>query len=100
MSHKKRTRSIFNNIITGTSASATSATSAPPAPSKKKRKIQNQPESNPELNLLDIQSTLEKILNQNNEINEKVDELLDRVARIEEDRVVDQEFINVLNFLT
>lgn len=103
MSYKKRTRTTFSNIIAGTSASSSSAPSAPPAPSKKKRKIQNTTETgerNSELSLFDIQATLEKILSQNDELNGKVNELLDRVARIEEDNAIDKEFINVLNFLT
>lgn len=101
MSYKKRTRATFSNIIAGTSASASSAPSIPSAPSKKKRKIQNPTEireSSSEISLFDIHATLEKILSQNNELNGKINELLDRVARIEEDRVIDQEFINVLNF--
>ena len=44
--------------------------------------------------------TLEKIVIQNSELNAKVDEVLERVAKIEENRVIDQEFINVLNFLS
>ena len=44
--------------------------------------------------------TLEKIVIQNSELNAKVDEVLEYVVKIEEDHVINQEFINVLNFLS
>ena len=93
---RKHARETFGNIIAGSSGN----TSAPPAPSKKRRKIRNLTEtieSSSEVGLLDIKVILERILNQNSELNTKVNEILSRVARIESDRVIDQDFINVLN---
>jgi hypothetical protein len=91
MSNNKR-RDIFSKIIAG---------SAPPPP-KKKRKP-NRPEHTEhsehteEISLSSIQETLDKISKQQSDLDTKVNEILDRVIRIEEDRIVDQEFINVLN---
>lgn len=98
MSNNKRdkVRETFGNIIAGSSRRA-SASPAPPAPPKKRRRIQETIESRSEVSLSDIKATLERILSQNSELNTKVNEILNRVARIERDRVIDQNFINVLN---
>jgi uncharacterized protein YdgA (DUF945 family) len=104
MSSNKRTRATFKNILSGTSTVTSSNLSVPSVPSdrqRKKRKMQSPlPTESRSISLIDIQMTLEKIVIQNSELNAKVDEVLERVAKIEEDRVIDQEFINVLNFLS
>ena len=73
-----------------------------PLPLQKKRKP-NRPEHTEylehieEISLSSIQEILDKISKQQSNLDMKVNEILDRVIRIEEDRIVDQEFINVLN---
>ena len=94
MSYKRHAKETFSNIIAGSSGNA------PAPPSRKRRKIRNLTEtieSSSEVSLSDIKVTLEKILHQNSELNTKVNEILNCVARIERDRVIDQDFINVLN---
>lgn len=104
MSSNKRTRATFKSILSGTSAVTSSNPSVPPVSSdrqrKKKRTQSPVPTESRSISLFDIQITLEKIVNQNAELTAKVDEVLERVAKIEEDRAIDQEFLNVLNFLS
>ena len=93
MSHNKRSKDIFSKIIAGDSVRL-----------NKKRKS-NRSEHIPlttehttdEISLSDIRGTLDRILKQNSEMDVKINDILNRVIRIEEYQIVDQEFINVLN---
>jgi len=87
---RKHARETFGSILAGIAPT-------PPTLPKKKRKIQTETESSSEVNLIDIKVMLDRISDQNAELNTKVNEILNRVARIERDRVIDQDFINVLN---
>jgi len=89
MSHNKR-RNIFSKIIAG---------SVSPNKKRKPNRLEHTEysEHTEETSLSSIQKILDKISKQQSDLNTKVNEILDRVIRIEEDRIVDQEFINVLN---
>jgi len=87
---RKHARETFSSILAG-------IIPTPSTPPKKKRKIRTETESSSEVNLIDIKVMLDRISDQNSELNTKVNEILNRVARIERDRVIDQDFINVLN---
>ena len=104
MSSNKRTRAIFKNILSGTPTVTSSNPSVPSVPSdrqRKKRRTQSPiPTERSSISLSDIQMTLDKIVIQNSELHAKVDEVLEHVAKIEEDCIIDQKFINVLNFLS
>ena len=83
---RKHARETFSSILAGI------APTTLPTPPKKKRKIRTETteSSSADVNLIDIKFMLDKILEQNSEI-------LNRVIRIERDRIIDQDFINVLN---
>jgi len=83
---RKHARETFSSILAGI------APTTLPTPLKKKRKIRTETteSSSADVNLIDIKFMLDKILEQNSEI-------LNRIIRIERDRVIDQNFINVLN---
>ena len=81
---RKHTRETFSSILAGNAPT-------PPTPLKKKRKTRTETESSlAEINLIDIKFVLDRILEQNSEI-------LNRISRIERDRIIDQDFINILN---
>lgn len=97
MSHNKRrikrTRESFSNIISPITPTTSTIANTPTTPTKKIR-------TRSPSGIDDINNTLDELFRQNAKILAMMEEVLERVRRLEEDsgEVVDREFIKVINF--
>jgi hypothetical protein len=89
----KRTRESFSNIISPATASTSAIANTPTTPTKK---IKTRSPSG----INDIKNTLDELFRQNSKILAMMEEVLERVCKLEEgsEDVVDREFIKVINF--
>lgn len=92
----KRTRESFSNIISPTTPTTANTSTIANTPIKPTKKIRTRSPSG----IDDINNTLDELFRQNAKILTMMEEVLERVRRLEEDsgEVVDREFIKVINF--
>lgn len=92
----KRTRESFSNIISPTTSNISNTSTIANTPTTPTKKIRTRSPSG----IGDINNTLDELFRQNAKILVMMEEVLDRVRRLEEDsgEVVDREFIKVINF--
>ena len=90
----KRTRESFSNIISPTTSTIANTSTIVNTPTKPTKKIRTRSTSG----IDDVNNTLDELFRQNTKILAMMEEMLERVRRLEEDsgEIVDREFIKVI----
>ena len=91
----KRTRESFSNIISPTTPNTSTIANTPTTPTKPTKKIRTRSPSGTD----DINNTLDELFWQNTKILAIIEEVLERVRRLEKDSEVNREFIKVITLI-